>query len=62
MLVTGYFFALSFKEYGEAFIKDEGFITIAGATASIFAGIRFQWGPLVEKLGFKAVYGTMLAL
>jgi len=61
-IVTGFFFSVTFKEYSEHTLKDEHFITFAGSIASVFGGIRFQWGPILEKLGFKAVYGAILVL
>jgi MFS family permease len=43
-------------------LHDENYISLIGAIAGIFGGIRFQWGPLVKALGFKAVYSGILLL
>lgn len=43
-------------------MHDEEFITLTGAIAGVFAGIRLHWGPFVEKYTYKRVYGTILAI
>lgn len=50
----------TYKEYTKNTLHDDDFITLAGAVAGIFGGIRFQWGPLVDCLGYKTIYGVIL--
>jgi hypothetical protein len=52
----------SFKKFAGKIIRDDSFISLAGSIGAFFGGIRFQWGPLVEKFTFKKVYAAILIL
>ena len=59
-LFIGLFFAGTFKKFTKDKLEDDEFISIVGAISGIFAGTRFQWGPLVEAYSYKLVYGIIL--
>jgi MFS family permease len=55
------FMANVFKSYGEKYIKDDAFITTIGAVGAILNGLgRTIWATLMDKYGFKKVYGALL--
>jgi hypothetical protein len=52
----------TFKKYGQENIKDEKFLTLVGAVASIFGGIRFVWSQLVDRYSFKLSYSIVIGI
>jgi MFS family permease len=52
----------SFKKSASKILHDDSFISIAGAVGAFCGGIRFQWGPLVDRFTFKKVYAAILIL
>jgi len=58
----GYFIANVYKDFGELYIKDDRFLTLIGALSAAWAGFRFIWSFMMQKLSFKMVYSIMLVL
>ena len=62
-IMFGTFIVGSFKSYGEAFkIKQDLFLSVTGALASVFACFRFIWSFLLDHFSYKKVYGSLIAL
>ena len=59
-IFVGYFVANVFKDYGELHIDDDRYLTIVGAVAAGWAGLRFIWAFIMQKLSYKVVYSLML--
>ncbi len=59
-LVTGFSVLGSFKKFSADKIRDDSFISLAGSIGAFFGGLRFQWGPLVDRFSFKWVYLSIL--
>ena len=50
----GYFIQNSFKVFGQKYIEDDHFISIVGAIAAIFDGLRFIWSvPMDYGYSYK---------
>ena len=58
----GYLVLNQYKVFGSEFIKDDHFLTLVGAAASIFSVIRIFWVFLIQKFSFKIVYSIMLLI
>ena len=54
------FFMSTYRNYSAKVLKDDEFITIVGSLGGFASGIRFVWSPLVDKFGYKKVYGCIL--
>lgn len=61
-VLIGLFIIGSSKAYGEATIGNEEFLTIAATISSVFNIFRFVWSFLLEKYGFKVIYGVLLSI
>lgn len=59
----GYFFTSVYKQYGKDYINDDRFLSIVGATSSLFNGVfKFVWGTLLDYYDFRKVYGLIISL
>ena len=55
--------ANSYKNYGFDLGKDDSFLTLVGSLQALSNGLsRAMWGLLLDKLGFKKVYLSILGL
>jgi len=58
-----YYIASNFKIYEEIDVSAETFITVVGSIGAVVNGLsRGMWSAIQDKVGFKIVYMTLLAL
>jgi MFS family permease len=61
--VYGYFFTSAYKNYGKNYINDDHYLTLVGATSSLFNGFfKFVWGSLTDYYPFKRVYLLIVSI
>lgn len=62
-LFYGYFFTNVYKDFGKNYINNDEFLTMVGATSSLFNGFfKFIWGTLLDYYPFRKVYGGLITL
>lgn len=58
-----YFITTYFKTYGGQFIRDDQFISMAGAFGALFNALgRLTWASLFDIFGFKVMYSVLLLI
>jgi MFS transporter, OFA family, oxalate/formate antiporter len=58
-----YYIASNFKSYEEQDVNAESFITVVGSLGAVTNGLsRGVWSSIQDKIGFRIVYITLLAL
>lgn len=56
-----YFIKVVFKNFGNIHFNDDAFLTtVAGTSFLCGASARFLWGAILDYIGFKKVYATIL--
>lgn len=61
ILFYGFYFDQIYKEYGLEFIDDDSFLTIIGATASLFGGFsKLFSGYLMDLYSFKSIFRVIV--
>ena len=59
----GIYIASSYKNFGDAFIDNDRFLSIVGSVSSIFNGsFRYVWGYLMDKTSFKFSYMCLIGI
>lgn len=59
----GLFLVNAFKNFGSKKISDDGFLTLVGGIGGAMNGLsRLFWASLMDKYGFKRIYGALLIL
>ena len=62
--VFGYFVSNTYKQFGFSVpvLDDDAYLTLVSSVSSLFNAARFVWSGSLDRVGFKTVYGCLLAI